>query len=100
MIRRRLTKPMDLRGKKVLLIKLRYIGDTLSVAVEIQNFGQVASKPTPVRIVNKDNGQSVATGTIPPLKPFEKTILEFAPRKVAEPPAEKSLTVIIDPLED
>lgn len=71
--------------------------DGPTVSVEVQNFGQVPSEPTPIKIVNSENGQSVTTGTVPPLKPFEKTTLELTCSDTAETSAEQPLTVIFNP---
>lgn len=69
------------------------------IAVEVQNFGQVSSLPTPLRIVQTDAGKDieVAAGLIAPLAPFEKTVVD---RECATPLANvksSTIRVIINP---
>jgi len=54
-----------------------------AIAVEVQNFGQVISKKTSIRILAKVNGikKMVVKGTIPTLKPFEKVVIKLSSKK-------------------
>ncbi|UCD52796.1 MAG: glycoside hydrolase family protein [Phycisphaerales bacterium] len=74
-------------------------GDRYDIAVEVQNFGQVASEPTGFKIVHGKGGRDVAVadGKIPPLKPFEKTMVEVTCGDIFPAGAEYTLKVIIDP---
>ncbi len=49
------------------------------VGIEVQNFGQVASEPSDLKIEFEKAGQwtELASSTVPVLKPFEKTVLEM-----------------------
>jgi uncharacterized membrane protein len=51
----------------------------LKIEVEVQNFGQVASKNASVKIWMPldDQQQEVASANVPPLKPFEKTVVKL-----------------------
>jgi len=48
--------------------------------VEVQNFGQVPSSATELQLRHHADGDvhEIATGTVPPLKPFETTTLELS----------------------
>ncbi len=74
-------------------------GDAFKMAVEVQNFGQVASKPAPIRIARcADDGQmQIATGTVPALKPFEKTTVTLSCSQRFEAGDSYELKVIIQP---
>lgn len=51
----------------------------VKVEVEIQNFGQVISVPTPIKvIVGKTGNVEVILGEVPPLKPYEKTVVQMS----------------------
>lgn len=71
----------------------------LAIAVEVRNFGQVASTPAPVKIVRSSDGQVMAAGEVPALSPFEKTVVECvcddSPKK--KPSASDEISVIIQP---
>lgn len=50
----------------------------IKVEVEVQNFGQVTSEATPIKvIVGKPENVEVILGEIPPLQPYEKTVVEM-----------------------
>ena len=53
--------------------------DGYKVAVEIENFGQVASKRGHLQVLGDLDGTHmvIAKGKIPPIKPFESTIVEL-----------------------
>jgi hypothetical protein len=70
------------------------------IAVEVQNFGQVPSKPTQIKIVNTENGKTLATGLTPPLKPFEKTTLQLRCNDTAKESLGQPLSAIINPAID
>ena len=61
-------------------------GRHLKVSLEIQNFGQVSSIDSPVKIEFKKEGKwiELAKGEAPTLKPFEKTIIQMHAKKFAE----------------
>jgi hypothetical protein len=69
------------------------------ITVEVQNFGQVASKPADFKIVYRRNDQEVevATGKVGALKPFEKTTVELSCGKIFEAGVSYDLKVIIKP---
>jgi len=73
--------------------------DGSNLAVEVQNFGQVASQPATLKIVDHTNNRHVvlATGTIPPLKPFAKTTLNVTSDKRFGASVKYDLEVIINP---
>jgi hypothetical protein len=49
----------------------------LNLNVEVQNFGQVASKSAKIKIVYTSDGKEVpiVVGKIPELKPYQKTMV-------------------------
>lgn len=67
--------------------------------VEVQNFGQVASKTARLKIVFNKNDMEVeiATGKIPVLKPYEKTTVDLFCGTQFEAGVEYLFTVIINP---
>jgi hypothetical protein len=69
------------------------------IAVEIQNFGQVASSAAMLRITYKKSDQSieVASASIPILNPFQKTVLQLACGKHFETGRSYDIAVIIEP---
>ncbi|WP_179950047.1 glycoside hydrolase family protein [Lutibacter citreus] len=73
-------------------------GNHLKVSLEIENFGQVTSIETPVKIYFKKDGKwiELATGNAPALKPFEKTIIEMSSKKFAEIGELATIRVIIN----
>jgi hypothetical protein len=58
----------------------------LKIEVEVQNFGQVASKPSKIEItyLKDDTWTPIVQGEVPELKPFEKRTLSFMWGKFAE----------------
>ncbi|MHC4120227.1 MAG: glycoside hydrolase family protein [Planctomycetota bacterium] len=68
------------------------------ITVEVQNFGQVASEPTELGIVKKANGREVelVAGTVPALKPFEKTNVTLTCGRLFKAGASYDLKVVID----
>jgi hypothetical protein len=70
-----------------------------SLKVEVQNFGQVASKKSKLKVaVIKDNKDvDIAAGTIPALKPFEKTTIELTCGTLFEKGIEYILKVTVNP---
>jgi putative NIF3 family GTP cyclohydrolase 1 type 2 len=54
-----------------------------SVAVEVQNFGQIASEPAAITIENIAVTQAgeLVSGVVPALAPFQKTVVELACEK-------------------
>ncbi|MCJ7447673.1 MAG: glycoside hydrolase family protein [Bacteroidales bacterium] len=71
----------------------------LNMKVEVQNFGQVASKPSRLKIVYvKDEKEIEAgAGNIPELNPWQKTNVEFTCGRIFDKGVEYSLIVIINP---
>lgn len=65
--------------------------------VEVQNFGQVASGETAVRIEGRKEGKTVliASATVPALAPYEKTEVPFSTRAALGRGEEYVLTVTI-----
>jgi hypothetical protein len=70
-----------------------------NINVEIQNFGQVASKPAVIKIVNGANNQEkeVAVGKVPALQPFEKTTVQLTCGKLFDAGVSYDLEIIINP---
>lgn len=73
--------------------------DGLTIAVEIQNFGQVASTPAPLRIVHNADGREieVASSQVPALAPFEKTTVQLTRGNALKPNKSSKISVIIQP---
>jgi hypothetical protein len=71
----------------------------LNLEVEVQNFGQVASKTADMKVrYIKDNKEAeVAAGKIPALKPFEKSIVKLKCGNLFDKGVEYNLVVIINP---
>jgi hypothetical protein len=69
------------------------------ITVEVRNFGQVSSEPADIKIVYSTDGQvvEVAAGTVPSLKPFQKTTVELTCGKIFEAGVAYTLKVIINP---
>ncbi len=74
-------------------------GDDFMIAVEVQNFGQVASKPAPLKVVCNTDGREVeaASGTLPALDPFEKSVVELTCGNIFKPGVAYATRVIIHP---
>jgi hypothetical protein len=72
--------------------------DGFDITVEIQNFGQVPSETADIKIVysTDDKIVEVASGTVPSLKPFEKTTIELTCGKIFEPGTAYNIRVIIN----
>lgn len=73
--------------------------DGFDIAVEVQNFGQVSSETANIKIVysTDDKIVEVASGTVAPLKPFEKTTVELTCGKIFEAGLAYNIRVIINP---
>jgi hypothetical protein len=71
--------------------------DGFNLKVEVQNFGQVASKTAQLKVsFIKDNKEvEVAAGNISPLKPYEKTTVELSCAKIFEAGVERVYKVVI-----
>ncbi len=71
--------------------------EALTFNVEVQNFGQVASEKAKVelRVEIDEKMQKIASGTVIPLNPFEKTTLGLPSSKELEKGIEYKATVII-----
>jgi len=67
--------------------------------VEVQNFGQVASKKAKLKVAYlKDNKEiDLASGTIPALKPYEKTTVALSCGKLFETGTEYIFKVTVNP---
>jgi len=74
-------------------------GGGFRIAVEVQNFGQVASEPVDMEIIcgAEDRGAKLAAGKVPALDPFEKTTIELTCGDVFEAATAYTFTVVIDP---
>lgn len=72
-------------------------GRGLDCHIEIQNFGQVVSGKSSVKVEYKKNGKlvNVASGTVSALKPYEKTMLQLSSKNVFEKGEEYDLVVTI-----
>jgi len=70
-----------------------------NLKVEVQNFGQVASKIDKIKVVflKDDKETEVASSTIHSLKPFEKASLDLKCGKIFEAGVEYTFAVIINP---
>jgi len=70
-----------------------------SLKVEIQNFGQVASQKTKLKVAYTKNDKEVeiATGTIPALKPYEKTMVDLTCSKLFDAGTEYLFKVTVNP---
>jgi len=68
-----------------------------SIAVEVQNFGQVVSKASDIKIMTRRQAVDVAAGKVPPLKPFEKTTVELSCANLFDAGIEYTLKVVINP---
>ncbi len=79
--------------------KIVETGDGFNISVEVRNFGQVMAEPTDLKIVNctKDREIEITAGIIPPLKPFEKTTIEFTCSQLFKASVSYDLKVIIEP---
>jgi hypothetical protein len=75
------------------------VSNGYKVNLEVQNFGQVASKTDKIRIIYNKDGRDVeiASGKIPFLKPYEKTTIEFTCGNIFEKGIEYNFTVLINP---
>ncbi|NQV35287.1 MAG: hypothetical protein HQ515_21515 [Phycisphaeraceae bacterium] len=69
------------------------------IAVDVQNFGQVASDESDIQIVTQQGDESIriAAGKVPPLKPFEKTTVEVFCGNVFDAGVEYTLKAVINP---
>lgn len=72
--------------------------DVWQGAVEVRNFGQVASKPASLQITILRDGTPVEVGVaqIPALEPYQKTIVTCACRDLPENHAEVEIAVTVD----
>jgi hypothetical protein len=70
-----------------------------SLKVEVQNFGQVASKTSKLKItILKDNKEiEIASGKIPGLKPYEKTTVDLICGKLFDAGTEYLFKVTVNP---
>lgn len=69
------------------LPEIETVGKNVKIRLEVQNFGQVPSDPTSVRIDFLDNGEFVelASGDSPKLKPFETVDLKLISDRSFDP---------------
>jgi hypothetical protein len=74
-------------------------GTGFKLNVEVQNFGQVASKMGSLKIISSANEKEteVARGKIPALSPYQKTRIELKCGNIFEKGVEYIFTVIINP---
>lgn len=70
-----------------------------NLAVEVQNFGQVASKTARLKIayMKGENEILITTGKIPHLNPYEKKTVNLACGKLFDPGVEYNFVVTINP---
>lgn len=66
--------------------------------VEVQNFGQVSSKVSSVKVEQLKDGQyiKVASGEVPMLEPFGKKTIQLVSNKIFVPDAESQVKVTIE----
>ncbi|MCK4999134.1 MAG: glycoside hydrolase family protein [Anaerohalosphaera sp.] len=64
-----------------------------AIEVQVQNFGQVASKSASIKV--ESGSKTIAEGIVPALKPFEKTNVELNCKKVFEAGASYDIKIII-----
>ncbi|MDR0814411.1 MAG: hypothetical protein LBN37_01525, partial [Bacteroidales bacterium] len=71
--------------------------DGLDLSVEVQNFGQVASQATTLKLLVEKDGKNIEIGNeaIPALKPYEKTNVFFSSKAVFEKGKEYAFTLNI-----
>jgi hypothetical protein len=69
----------------------------LDLSVEVQNFGQVASQASTLKLLVEKDGKKVEVGTtpIPALKPYEKTNVFFSSKPIFEKEKEYAFTLSI-----
>ncbi|MDQ2862269.1 MAG: hypothetical protein M3R50_01235, partial [Bacteroidota bacterium] len=72
--------------------------DGSKVTVEVQNFGEVSSRKSTLKIFVKDEKDSASIGTasIPPLKPYEKKIITITSNKNISKSENPRFTVLIN----
>ncbi len=70
-----------------------------SLKIEVQNFGQVASKKAKLKagFIKDDKEVDVAAGTIPALKPYEKTTVELTCGNLFDKGVEYIFKVTVNP---
>jgi len=73
--------------------------DTYQLKIEVQNFGQVSSEPTPILIEYLQNRQMVhmASAIVPVLRPFQKIILDLPSETLFHPGTEYNIQVSMKP---
>jgi len=78
--------------------KITKKNDGFTIAVEVQNFGQVASKPVAMEIVCRaEDWAAKVAGQVPALRPFQKTIVELPCANLFEAGAAYTFRVVIHP---
>lgn len=72
-------------------------GDGVTCAVEVQNFGQAASREAALKIEYRQAGDrvEVASGTVPALAPYEKTVVRLPGKSNVEKGNAYDLTVTL-----
>jgi len=70
-----------------------------NIKVEVQNFGQVASKSANLKVVylKEEKEEEVGKAKIPKLNPYQKTNVEFTCSRIFDKGVEYDLIVIINP---
>jgi len=73
--------------------------DGFKIAVEVQNFGQVPSKPSEIAVAysKDDRFTEAAASTVPPLRPFEKTTVVLPCGNLFQAGVKYTLRVTINP---
>jgi len=73
--------------------------DSSQLKIEVQNFGQVLSEPTPIEIGYVMNGQivNVASGNVPALRPFQKVMIDLPCDTVLNPGTEYNIRISLEP---
>jgi hypothetical protein len=78
--------------------KFEYIDDGLEAYVEVQNFGEAASKQSRVKVLigEPSKEQLLATGFVRALKPFEKSIVRLVCTKSLPKGSKQTTTVLLE----
>jgi hypothetical protein len=73
--------------------------DGSQLKIEVQNFGQVISEPSPLEIGYISDGQAVhvASGNVPVLRPFQKVMMDLPCDAVLKPDTQYNIMVSLEP---
>ncbi|MDZ8117018.1 glycoside hydrolase family protein [Pontiella agarivorans] len=74
--------------------KFEFTNDGLVAYIEVQNFGELVSKPSSVRLLQGD--EEIGLGSVRPLKPFETSIVQVKVKKRLKPGSQSKFTVTVE----